>query len=166
MTWPSDLIDVTKVDAGTDKFDRDLIYQIAKAVEAIILARDKVAPDDGIASLVNGKVPDIQINTTNPALKGPKGDAGPVPIPIWDGTRLRFIQSNNRGRTLADYVDLKGNAGPAGPRPAHEWSGTRLRFQNPDGSWGAYVDLKGDKGDSGSGSGGGGGGGGHTPAPR
>jgi len=26
----------------------------------------------------------------------------------------------------------------------HQWSGTELRLQNPDGTWGNYVDLKGD----------------------
>ena len=33
-----------------------------------------------------------------------------------------------------------------GEAPAHEWSGTKLRFQNPDGTWGEFVDLRGPKG--------------------
>lgn len=33
-----------------------------------------------------------------------------------------------------------------GPAPAHEWSGSQLRFQNPNGSWGAFVDLRGPQG--------------------
>jgi hypothetical protein len=41
-----------------------------------------------------------------------------------------------------DYFDGK-NAKP----PAHRWSGTCLSFQNPDGTWGEEVDLKGVKGD-------------------
>lgn len=36
--------------------------------------------------------------------------------------------------------------GDIGPAPAHEWDGTRLRFQNPDGSWGEWVDLRGKPG--------------------
>jgi hypothetical protein len=36
--------------------------------------------------------------------------------------------------------------GLIGPAPAHEWSATSLRFQNPDGSWGAYVNLQGPQG--------------------
>lgn len=32
--------------------------------------------------------------------------------------------------------------GPQGLIPAHEWVGTALRFQNPDGSWGNFVDLQ------------------------
>jgi hypothetical protein len=43
-----------------------------------------------------------------------------------------------------DYFD-----GEPGKTPAHQWDGTKLRFQNPDGSWGKYVNLKGGKGDPG-----------------
>lgn len=32
--------------------------------------------------------------------------------------------------------------GPKGDVPAHEWVGTAIRFQNPDGSWGDFVDLQ------------------------
>lgn len=40
----------------------------------------------------------------------------------------------------------RGKQGKPGPAPEHEWNGTKLRFQNPDGSWGDFVDLKGPKG--------------------
>ena len=40
----------------------------------------------------------------------------------------------------------KGDKGDTGPMPKHDWSGTALRFQNPDGTWGDRVDLKGDPG--------------------
>lgn len=33
--------------------------------------------------------------------------------------------------------------------PEHEWSGTQLRLRNPDGEWGALVELVGGKGDQG-----------------
>jgi len=39
-----------------------------------------------------------------------------------------------------------GPEGPSGPPPEHEWQGTRLRFEQPDGSWGEYVDLRGPAG--------------------
>lgn len=42
-----------------------------------------------------------------------------------------------------------GPQGPIGPAPEHEWDGSRLRFQNPDGTWGEYVNLKGPKGTKG-----------------
>lgn len=35
--------------------------------------------------------------------------------------------------------------------PAHRWTGTALQFQNPDGSWGDAIDLKGDSSGSGAG---------------
>lgn len=37
-----------------------------------------------------------------------------------------------------DYFD-----GKPGETPAHRWNGTCLSFQNPDGTWGDEVDLKG-----------------------
>ena len=41
---------------------------------------------------------------------------------------------------------IQGEQGEIGDEPAHEWSGTQLRFQNPDESWGNFVDLKGETG--------------------
>jgi len=38
---------------------------------------------------------------------------------------------------------LNGTNGANGNPPAHEWSGTSLRFQNPDGTWGDWVNLGG-----------------------
>jgi formylglycine-generating enzyme required for sulfatase activity len=51
----------------------------------------------------------------------------------------------------ADSLDITiGAVGPKGDMPEHEWDGTGLRFQNPDGGWPEnFVDLKGDKGDTG-----------------
>ncbi len=43
----------------------------------------------------------------------------------------------------------QGEIGPKGDKPAHNWSETKISFENPDGSWGNQVDLKGDKGDTG-----------------
>lgn len=40
---------------------------------------------------------------------------------------------------------IQGEKGETGLAPAHEWEDTRLRFQNPDGTWGAWVDLVGDE---------------------
>ena len=36
-----------------------------------------------------------------------------------------------------------------GEPPEHEWKGTALRFKNPDGKWGKWVNLIGEKGDKG-----------------
>jgi len=39
-----------------------------------------------------------------------------------------------------------GATGPKGDKPAHMWLGTNLAFQNPDGSWGDFVNLQGPPG--------------------
>ena len=36
---------------------------------------------------------------------------------------------------------IQGPTGPVGDQPAYEWNGTQIRFENPDGSWGQYVNL-------------------------
>lgn len=56
----------------------------------------------------------------------------------------------NDAATVA-YVDqeiqqISLTPGPQGDKPAHSWSGTQLRFENPNGTWGMYVDLKGNDG--------------------
>lgn len=103
------------------------------------------------------------------ALKGEKGDVGDTPDHQWTGTSLQFELPSG---AWGDLVDLKGDTGvqgeqgeegeqgeqgiqgEKGDKPAHQWSGTDLRFENPDGSWGDYVDLvgpQGEKGDMGDG---------------
>lgn len=41
---------------------------------------------------------------------------------------------------------LQGDPGPKGDKPAHQWSGTSVKFENPDGTWGSLVNLKGQDG--------------------
>lgn len=51
---------------------------------------------------------------------------------------------------VGDWLkQLQGPKGDTGPMPGHEWDGTRIRFQLPDGTWGAWVDIKGRDGDDG-----------------
>ena len=75
----------------------------------------------------------IQVGPQGP--KGDKGDVGP------QGEQGLTGPQGIKGDTGAT-----GSQGEKGDPPAHEWRGTELRFQNPDGSWGAYTDLKGDLG--------------------
>lgn len=42
-----------------------------------------------------------------------------------------------------------GVAGDTGPMPSHEWSGTSVRFQNPNLTWGSYIDVQGIQGPQG-----------------
>ena len=46
----------------------------------------------------------------------------------------------------ASTFDINGpayiiNEGPPGPAPAHEISGAQIRFKNPDGTWGAWMNI-------------------------
>ena len=50
---------------------------------------------------------------------------------------------------IARLEERQGALERDGDPPAHEWEGTALRFENPDGSWGQFVDLKGEKGEKG-----------------
>lgn len=76
--------------------------------------------------------------------RGPRGERGA------DGATGERGFRGEMGKT-----GPQGGAGPAGPQgetgpaPDHQWTGTKLRFQKPDGKWGKYTDLKGDKGDGG-----------------
>lgn len=54
--------------------------------------------------------------------------------------------TGTRWNDLPWLTGQQGDKGDTGPMPKHDWSGTALRFQNPDGTWGDRVDLKGDPG--------------------
>jgi hypothetical protein len=77
--------------------------------------------------------------------KGPKGDTGPK------GAKG---DTGSRGPAGKDGED--GERGEVGPMPEHQWRDTSLRFEDPDGTWGKWVDLKGQQGPPGASGGGGG----------
>lgn len=92
--------------------------------------------------------------------QGPQGEAGLSAYDIWlaegyTGTEADFLASLQGPKGDQGIQGPKGDTGatgpqgPAGPAPQHAWSGTSLRFQNPDGTWGSYVDLQGPAGSSG-----------------
>jgi len=62
--------------------------------------------------------------------------ANPIP---WPGEIC--LESDTRrwkfGDGVTHYADLEYSQNI----PAHEWDGSKIRFQNPDGSWGDWVDL-------------------------
>jgi hypothetical protein len=89
------------------------------------------------------------VDLTGP--RGPQGEPGPQGPEGPEGPRG---PQGERGLT-----------GPMGPIPDHQWDGSRLRFEEPDGSWGKYMDLRGPAGSTGA-SAGGGGGAGLTSAER
>lgn len=89
-------------------------------------------------------------------LKGKGGDEGYTPVKGVDyrdgedgetpvkGVDYKDGEPGKTPKKHADYFD-----GKPGKPPGHEWDGTKLRFQNPDGTWGPWVDLKGKGGDKG-----------------
>lgn len=96
-------------------------------------------------------------------LKNPillRGERGLAEFYDEDGhvTRIREkvgdgVMGEDRVITGTHWNDLpwiitgeKGDKGDTGPMPNHDWSGTALRFENPDGTWGDRVDLKGEPG--------------------
>lgn len=69
-----------------------------------------------------------------------------------DGAHTGGIYYDNTEREIRICSGSGGNSAWRdfrGPAPAHQWKGTELRFENPDGSMGAYVDLKGPEGPQG-----------------
>lgn len=68
-------------------------------------------------------------------VQGPKGDKGDTGNPGPKGDQ------GDQG--------IQGVQGVKGDAPAHSWSGYSVRFQNPNGSWGAYQNLRGEPGPKG-----------------
>ena len=80
--------------------------------------------------------------------EGPRGPSGPQGVP--------GIQGPEGPQGLQGPRGPKGERGPRGEKglkgdiPDHKWSGTKLAFEQPDGTWGQEVDLRGQEGASGS----------------
>lgn len=77
-------------------------------------------------------------------VQGPKGDTGSQGAMGLTGATGPQGAKGDTGLT-----GVTGPKGDKGDKPIHQWSGTSLRFENPNGTFGTYVNLKGDKGDQG-----------------
>lgn len=55
-----------------------------------------------------------------------------------------FILSNTMDSWI--LAAQQGPPGEKGDKPSHNWNHTSLRFENPDGSWGSFVNLQGPTG--------------------
>jgi hypothetical protein len=63
--------------------------------------------------------------------------------------KIKLIELALQKRQADDQRKLTTSIkGEKGDIPKHRWNGTMLQFENLDGSWGDFVDLKGEKGDS------------------
>ena len=85
------------------------------------------------------------VNLIGPA--GPKGETGATGATGPKGDPGAQGEPGARGET--GPAGAEGQQGPKGDMPAHQWTGTKLAFQNPDGSYGAAVDLIGPQGPQG-----------------
>jgi hypothetical protein len=91
----------------------------------------------------------VQGNVGPQGERGPKGEQGPIGKQGTQGERgLQGLpgERGEQGLSGKDGQSIKGPQGGKGDIPAHEWDGTKLRFQNPDGTWGEFVDLQGRQG--------------------
>ncbi|QTA86159.1 Collagen triple helix repeat-containing protein [Desulfonema magnum] len=80
-------------------------------------------------------------------VQGPKGDKGDPGIAGATGPQGIQGEKGDKGEPgIAGATGPQGPKGETGSPPAHEWAETSLKFQNPDGTWGDLVSLKGDTG--------------------
>jgi hypothetical protein len=102
--------------------------------------------------LVRNVLPDFQ-EFQKRKLQGDKGDTGPIGpvgpqgIPGPKGERGEPGERGPQGDQ--GERGLQGIKGETGAPPQHRWKGSELAFQNPDGTWGKYIDLKGPQGEKG-----------------
>ena len=73
-------------------------------------------------------------------IQGPKGDTGERGPKGDKGDRGPVGPMGSKGLDGIEGKD--GKNGINGRVPKHEILGTKIRFENPDGSWGDYIDLK------------------------
>lgn len=108
--------------------------------------------------------PKIQVTEVIPSITGRSAYQLAV-IQGFEGTVVEWLASLNGAKiqlrqtetdiewkyeTDVDWLillSLEDIRGPKGDIINHEWIGTSLKLENPDGSWGFPIDLKGEKGD-------------------
>ena len=126
--------------------------QVAADVRDLILATPEFKGDTGAIG-VPGEVGG-QGARGEPGRRGRRGEKGvPGPDGI-DGTGRQGeigVQGEPGERGPRGPRGAKGLKGDTGLAPDHEFNLTRLRFRNPDGTWGEFVELKGEQGATGRG---------------
>lgn len=144
---------------GRDGRDAQLdLSFVRRALEEIF---QKNRPKDGVDGKdgrdgVNGE--SVDLNYVDHQVQTQwKNNVGQFEDQIAEGIRLIPTPKDGKdgkdGRNGKSVIGPPGPTGPPGPIPDHEWQGTKLRWENPDGTWDAFVDLKGPKGRDGGGGG-------------
>ncbi len=82
--------------------------------------------------------------------RGEKGEAGIIGERGVTGDKGERGEKGEKGEAgMRGQRGDKGERGDIGAAPAYQWHGTALRFATADGSWGAWVDLRGKPADQG-----------------
>ena len=116
MSWPTDDLDTTHLDAGGDNAARarPALLRFIERLKHLINARGHAG---GVCALgADGKVPDARIGRNQAGGIAGLTAAGKLLV-----AQLPFIRT-------------------------HEWSEKRLRRRLSDGAWSAYVDMRGPQG--------------------
>lgn len=143
MAWPSWLIDTQHFDSQADTPSRVDVYQMARAVAAILASRGV-----DIASVVNGKVPDAQLGRAQPNGVAPldgnrKIPTGYLPTTLSNPTSSRFLARTAVGAAGgAASLDANGKV-PAAQLPKKWLFGPRgsLPIRHPRSGWATTGDI-------------------------
>jgi len=138
----------------------DLISQLEKLIK---IPKDGKDGKDGSritdARIDKGEliiaIDGLEQNLGKIVIKGDRGDQGE---PGQDAVSIKSVQLIDyqlvirlTDDTVYELGNVRGEKGEKGEMPDHEWRQTSLRFEKPDGTWGKWVNLKGDKGSTGGG---------------
>lgn len=80
-------------------------------------------------------------NSGEPGDVGPRGEPGAQGIRGLQGPEGPIGPKGDQGN-----IGLQGEKGDKGDKPQHQWDGTSISFENPDGTQGVYIDIKGKDG--------------------
>ena len=129
---------VDSIDSLIRKTPQGEMRKLRKEVDAELKKLRDNPPKDG-------KTP------TNDELKAIIQPLIPAPIPGKPGKDGYSPSTGFLMELIADLIPDPipgtpggpGKAGKTGRIPKHEWRGTFIRFENPDGSWGEWVNIQG-----------------------
>lgn len=142
-----------------DTLREDFLTALKEATGSISNVEEIVA---NLVEEVKKKDTELFIDLDREELRGEPGKPGPRGKDGVDGKDGKDGKDGHSPIAGIDYPlpskgekGEPGGVGERGPMPKHEWDGSKLRFENPDGTWGKWVDIRGPSGRSIFGGGGG-----------